>query len=120
MTVADDIPVLAGIDTSSGLKRVMNKPALYEKVLRDFHARFRDEASAIRNAIDAGDYIMAQRRAHSAKGLAGTIGALALQQAATALEAALRQAAHPPEEVLASFEKELDTVITGIATGFGI
>lgn len=120
MTVADDIPVLPGIDTSCGLKRMMNKPALYEKVLRDFHARFCDEAKAIRNAIDSGDYTLAEQRAHSAKGLAGTIGALALQQAAMALETALRHADQPPEDIFASFERELDIVIAGIATGFRI
>ena len=120
MNSADGLPELPGIDKADGLKRMMNKPALYEKILRDFHARFIDEPRIIRAAIAAGDFATAERRAHSTKGLAGTIGALQLQSAAKELEIVLRQCEMPPESISRQFESELHTVIEGIACGFGI
>jgi HPt (histidine-containing phosphotransfer) domain-containing protein len=120
MTSADGLPDLPGIDKADGLKRMMNKPALYEKVLRDFHARFMNEPKHIRAALAAGDFPSAERRAHSTKGLAGTIGALDLQNAAKELEKTLHNGEMPPDRVFAQFENELRTVIAGIARGFGI
>jgi CheY-like chemotaxis protein len=120
MSSADGLPDLPGIDTADGLRRMMNKPALYEKVLRDFHARFMAEPGAIHDAIQAGDFATAERRAHSTKGLAGTIGALGLQNASKELELALRQGEPLPEDVFQRFENELNAVIASIARGFRI
>ncbi len=120
MSSADGLPDLPGIDTADGLRRMMNKPALYEKVLRDFHARFMAEPAAIRDAIQAGDFATAERRAHSTKGLAGTIGALDLQKASMDLELALRQGDPLPDGVFQRFENALNTVIASIASGFRI
>ena len=120
MTSADGLPDLPGIDKADGLRRMMNKPSLYEKVLRDFHARFIDEATAISTAVSAGDFRTAERRAHSTKGLAGTIGASGLQNAAKALEQALKDNQAAPESIFAQFADELSIVIGGIARGFNI
>ena len=120
MTSTDGFPDLPGIDKADGLKRVMNKAALYEKVLRDFHARFSGEATHIRAALATGDFPTAERRAHSTKGLAGTIGAQALQSAAEELESTLHAREMPSEMILARFEGELRIVIEGIASAFGI
>jgi len=120
MTSADGLPDLPGINTAEGLRRMMNKPSLYEKVLRDFHARFIDEAKVIREAIVAGDFPTAERRAHSTKGLAGTIGATALQSAALTLELALKDGQAAPQAVFDQFKDELGIVIASIARGFGI
>jgi CheY-like chemotaxis protein len=107
MSSADGLPDLPGIDKADGLRRMMNKPALYEKVLRDFHARFMTEPKVIREAMQAGDYATAERRAHSTKGLAGTIGALGLQNASKELELALRQGERPHDSLFQQFENEL-------------
>ena len=120
MSSSCELPELPGIDKADGLRRMMNKPALYEKVLRDFHSRFLGETEAIRAAIDSGDLATAERRAHSSKGLAGTIGASALQQAAKALETALRERDAGLEAFFARFADELRQVIDGIARSFGI
>jgi HPt (histidine-containing phosphotransfer) domain-containing protein len=120
MTPDSEFPDLPGIDKAEGLRRMMNKPKLYEKVLRDFHARFIDEPKTIREAIASGDLATAERRAHSTKGLAGTIGAPGLQDAAKALETALREGNAPVEELFGQFERELCLVIDGIAIGFAI
>ena len=120
MSSADGLPDLPGIDKADGLRRMMNKPALYEKVLRDFHARFMTEPEVIRAAMQAGDYTTAERRAHSTKGLAGTIGALGLQNASKELELALRQGETLPDGIFQRFESELNAVIASIAHGFRI
>lgn len=116
----DGLPELPGIDKQDGLRRMMNKAPLYEKILREFHERFRDEASVVRAAIVAGDYATAERRIHSTKGLAGSIGAIGLQDAARMLEGALRQNTAPDTAAIDLFENELRTVIDGIAQGFAI
>jgi len=120
MTPAEELPDLPGIDREIGLKRMMNKPKLYEKILRDFYARFADEANALRTAIANGDLADAERRAHSTKGLAGSIGATRLQEAALALEQQLHLGGTPVEAVLDSYEQALNEVITGIRAGFSL
>jgi HPt (histidine-containing phosphotransfer) domain-containing protein len=120
MTSVDGLPDLPGIDTADGLRRMLNKPALYEKILRDFHARLIDAPQVIRTMLAGGDFASAERQAHSAKGLAGTIGALDLQNAAMALEKVLHNGEMPSETVFARFDQELRTVIDGIAVGFDI
>ena len=117
---ATPIPDLPGIDIEDGLRRMMNKTALYERVLRDFHTRFRDEAKIIRQTLESGEHTTAERRAHSSKGLAGTIGALALQDAARELEIALRNGSDDIEHRLTEFATQLEIVIAGIAQGFQI
>ena len=118
--IAGEFPSLPGIDIANGLKRMMNKSRLYEKVLREFHSRFHNEAARIHAAIVNGDFPTAQRLAHSAKGLAGSIGALTLQEAAQALEIALQAGKAPPAGIFEQFERELVTVISGIRTAFGL
>jgi HPt (histidine-containing phosphotransfer) domain-containing protein len=120
MTATDELPELPGIDKAEGLRRMMNKPRLYEKVLRDFYVRFRNEAQTLRASIDSGDLVTAERQAHSAKGLAGTIGATDLQNIARMLETALRDGDPSLEDYFSGFEQEVGIVLTGIAQGFGI
>lgn len=120
MTATDGLPDLPGIDKAEGLRRMMNKVQLYEKVLRDFHARFLDEPRSLRATIDSGDLATAERQAHSAKGLAGTIGASTLQDIARELEQALREGNPLLEEHFTRFEQELTQVLSGIAQGLGI
>ena len=120
MNAPNAIPELPGIDTVEGLKRVMNRTALYEKVLREFHSRFSNEHLRIRSALVSGDLDDARRRAHSTKGLAGTIGAHALQEAAKEIEASLTEAQMPTEEQLARLDSEIKTVTAGIAQAYAL
>jgi HPt (histidine-containing phosphotransfer) domain-containing protein len=120
MSAVDELPDLPGIDKADGLKRMMNKPALYEKILREFHARLVDAPATIRTALSKGDFETAERHAHSTKGLSGTIGAMELQEAARTLEKTLHDGIHPSATVFEQFERTLATVNQGIALGFGI
>ena len=116
---SDTIPALPGIDTADGLRRMMNKPALYQRVLKDFLTRFANESEVIRAALAANDPVTAERRAHSTKGLSGSIGALTLQAAAKNLEEAIRQQpTRYPTEALEGYESALREVIDGLAAAF--
>ena len=117
---ADGFPVLPGVDTAEGLRRMMNKRHLYERVLRDFHQRFAEETTLIGNALAAGEREEARRRAHSTKGLAGSIGATALQNASLRLEHAIADSSPDEVAALESYGQELRQVIDGIATGLGL
>ena len=114
---AAELPDLPGIDTREGMRRVMQKAALYERILRDFHSRFSDEANVIRQALASGDMATAERKAHNIKGLAGTIGANHLQDCAKALENALRGTTGFEGE-LSAFATALQEVIEGLARHF--
>jgi HPt (histidine-containing phosphotransfer) domain-containing protein len=120
LIAGDGLPDLPGINKADGLRRMMNKPAFFEKVLRDVHTRTAEVPKLIRAALANGDFATAERHAHTTKGLAGTIGAAALQAAAASLEKPLHDRENPPDAVFAQFEQELHTVIAGIADGFGI
>ena len=112
------IPDIAGIDVTDGLRRMLNKASLYEKVLRDFHTRFTGESERIRQALAQGERDTAARMAHTVKGTGGTIGARELLLVAKNLEEAIKAALPEQAERLAAFESELDKVLTGIATVF--
>jgi PAS domain S-box-containing protein len=80
-----------GLDVKLGLSRVMGKTKLYRDLLRKFA---RDQAPvpvALKAAAEAGDLATARRLAHTAKGLAGNIGATRLQEQAAELEEAIRE-----------------------------
>lgn len=113
----DTFPALPGLDSIEGLRRMMGRPALYERVLRDFAQRFAERGEPIRAALAAGDPETAARLAHSAKGLAGSISAPDLQAAALTLETTIKQG-EDATAALAVFEAAMDTVLDGIRAAF--
>ena len=118
MNTPTNFPAIPGIDTADGLARMMNRATLYEKVLRDFHGRFVEEMSQLQALLSAGDYEEAAHRVHSAKGLAGTIGAAQLQESARQLEAPLRDGGAPDAALIQAFASELQRVLDGIRQAF--
>jgi two-component system, sensor histidine kinase and response regulator len=89
-----------GIDTALGLRRCMNKPDFYEKMLRQFMEQQADAAQRIETAVRLGDRTTAHRLSHTLKGVAGNLGALPLQEKAHQLDDRLRvpyvAASHAP------------------------
>ncbi|WP_084461480.1 PAS domain S-box protein [Curvibacter gracilis] len=90
----DAIPVslpteIAGLDVSLGLKRVMGKRSLYRSMLDRFVAGQQATLRELPQALAAQDWPLAERLAHNLKGLAGNLGASALQQRAAELEGAI-------------------------------
>ena len=90
--VADAVfPAIAGVDVQAGLRRVLNKRAAYEALLRKFIQGQADAAEQTRRLLAEGRLDDAIRALHTLKGTAATIGAESLASQADALEEALQQ-----------------------------
>jgi PAS domain S-box-containing protein len=89
--VVDDAPLeIEGVDTKSALKRIGGNRKRYETLLRQFAQQQANVVEAIRDALSSEDRATAERTAHSLKGAAGTLGAMAVSEAAAKVEAAIR------------------------------
>ncbi len=87
------VPAVAGLNTEDGLRRVAGNIKLYLNLLRQFVEGQSDTAERIKDCLEKGDFVTAERLAHSAKGVAGNIGAAVVQSASAELEKAIRQRA---------------------------
>jgi two-component system sensor histidine kinase/response regulator len=105
---ADALPEVDGLDTKDGLARVAGKRALYLKLLRSFAAQQSEVPRQIADALAAGDRVLAERLAHTLKGLAGTLGARGIQAAAAVVERAISSGSAPD---LSRFEPLLDDFV---------
>ncbi len=114
---ANGLPHVPGLDTALGLRRVLGKKQLYLTLLQRYAQGQHDCAGQVRAALDAGDVATAERLAHTAKGLAGNIGAEPLAADAAALEHALREqlAAAEVDRHLEVFARSLRSLIDGLA-----
>lgn len=72
---------LPGVDSEVGLRRAMGKPDLYRNLLRRFAEGERRTLERLAAALQDEHWPEAQRLAHTTKGVAGQIGAAALQDA---------------------------------------
>ncbi len=81
----------AGLDAKAGLRNALGRPAFYAQVLQRFMAHHADSAERMASALAEGHTETLLREAHTLRGLAGTIGALPLQEAAAQLEEGLRE-----------------------------
>lgn len=84
-----EIPPIPGIDTLSGLRRVVGNKSLYLDLLKRYAEGQRDAPHNAREALEKGDRTLAERIAHTLKGVSGNIGATDAQAAAAAVEAAI-------------------------------
>jgi len=87
LTETDERPRL---DVRLGLSRVRFNEVLYRKILGEFPIKFSETATSITERLGAGDTASARRLAHTLKGVAGNIGAMALYAIAADVEACLR------------------------------
>ncbi|WP_313952503.1 response regulator [Accumulibacter sp.] len=85
------LPDLRGVNVTTGLRRVLGKKPLYLSLLRKFVTGQRTTAEQLAAALQAGDWIAAERLAHDLKGVAANIGASDLRTGAGRLESAIRQ-----------------------------
>ena len=115
---ADELPDVPGLNTAEGLMRVAGNKKLYRKLLRQFSNTEADAAQRIASALAENDRALAERLAHTVKGVAGNIGAPAVQNAAANLEKAIAGSA-PAAEIevwRASLEECLGHLIQGLKT----
>lgn len=78
-----------GFDLVAALQRMRGKPDSLKRMLRLFRDSQEKNVVGVGRALEEHDYPTAHRLAHSLKGAAGSVGAVALQEASARLEAAL-------------------------------
>ena len=111
----DPMPEIEGIDTRAGIDRLGGNVGAYRKLLLKFAENQGTAIDQIREAVEAGDGDAAIRAAHTLKGVSGSIGATAVQQAAAKLEAALKDAPNNlPGDLLAETEEALTAILEPI------
>ena len=84
------MPVVEGLNTEDGLRRVAGNTKLYLNLLRQFIDGQSDATQQIKDCLEKGDFATAERLAHSAKGVAGNIGTVTIHAAASELEKTIR------------------------------
>ena len=111
------IPELEGIDTATGLAITQGNTKLYRKLLVKFRDSQSDFETAFHQAQSDDDPQAATRAAHTLKGVAGSIGAKAVQQTAGSLESACKGnvTADKIEALLKDVVKTLTPVIASLS-----
>ncbi|MBF0175730.1 MAG: response regulator [Magnetococcales bacterium] len=107
---------IPGFDLSVGLKYVGGNKKLYRKLLLDFRRTQWDAAEKVHQGMTSGEIHETQRRVHTIKGIAGTLGALELQDVAKHLEVSLKN--HDREQsasLLKPFQSSLQGVMHALA-----
>jgi two-component system sensor histidine kinase/response regulator len=113
---SSSLVAVADLDTTDGLSRVGGNHKLYGKLLRQFIEEEGSAADRITDALAKGDIALAERLAHSLKGVAGNIGAKRLQSAAGALERSIRERAPANDVRLVTGQvaAALDALVTSL------
>jgi polar amino acid transport system substrate-binding protein len=106
---------MPGISVKEGLSRVGGNTSFYKKILVKFYNDYTDATEQIKDAVDKGDQELAQRLAHTVKGVAGNIGAKDLFGPSEELEAAIKhQKTEVIEGLLAAFADALNVVLNSL------
>jgi HPt (histidine-containing phosphotransfer) domain-containing protein len=111
---ADELPEIVGINLDDGLKRVAGNRRLYRDLLGQFVAKQANEAAQISAALESEDLKLAERIAHTVKGVAGNLGITQVQSAAQQLEKAIRERQNSVAALLGAFATVLDTQVHAI------
>jgi signal transduction histidine kinase/DNA-binding response OmpR family regulator/streptogramin lyase/HPt (histidine-containing phosphotransfer) domain-containing protein len=85
----ESLPQVTGLDAAGGLARMAGNKKLYWKLLSQFAANEADAAERIGAALNGKDRLLAERLAHTVKGVAGNLGATVVEEAAANLERAI-------------------------------
>jgi PAS domain S-box-containing protein len=109
-----EFPEIPGLNVESGLSNVAGSRRGYARVLKSFKEDYSGAADAMRSCIENGDMNKAAALAHSAKGVAGNMGAELFLKAAQDLEKAIKSGSDNIHDSLAEYEKELNILINGL------
>jgi len=116
-----DLPVSDCLDTETGVARVAGNVQLYKKILGKFVTNQGAAVDEAKSLLAENDREAAERIVHTLKGVAGSIGATGLQQAAARVEGAIRDGAVELDELFVLTQSHLDAVVAAIASsGAGV
>ena len=108
------LPEIAGINQVDGLTRVAGNKQLYRNLLAQFAAKQGDAAVQISAALESRDLKLAERIAHTIKGVAGNLGIGQVFAAAEKLERAIRDAGVVEPALLEEFAQVLSRQVQAI------
>jgi CheY-like chemotaxis protein len=109
------LPDMPGINVAAGLHHTDGKQELYLRLLRDFAKSYSTFGKEMACLLQGGEPLQMAAPVHTLKGLAATLGAFNVEQAATALERAIQAVdAAGIRTALELTANHLDVVIGGI------
>ena len=109
-----DLPEIAGINLADGVKRVAGNKRLYRDLLMQFAAKESNASAEIHSALASRDLKLAERIAHTVKGVAGNLGIVDVQSAAQKLEKAIREDQESVHSLLDDFAATLGKQVAAI------
>jgi len=113
------LPDLPGIDTTSSLGRLGGNAELYVSLLQGFVQQQGNSDKTILKALSADDHDLAEREAHTVKGVAANLGMESLLKTSGELEAAIQAGDRGTiDESQDRFAIELETTIRTIKHAF--
>ncbi|WP_240905967.1 PAS domain S-box protein [Thiorhodococcus mannitoliphagus] len=102
------LEALPGVDVERGLAMLGGQRSKYLSLISRFLNSHGEDPQRMSQAVAADDVETVRQLAHALKGVAGTLGVTAVAEAATALNAALRDTDRPDRAALASMVARLD------------
>ncbi|WP_162814040.1 response regulator [Vibrio tetraodonis] len=111
----EPLPDLPGIDLVKGLAIANQDQKLYRKLLLKYKDSYSNFAETFNQSLQSEDSQEPQRLAHTLKGVAGNIGATAVQAAAEKLESECKTNSAPPADVLDALLLELNKTLSGLS-----
>jgi PAS domain S-box-containing protein len=118
-TAAEVTLIIDGLDITAGIARVAGNMKIYSSILKKFCSHHATASEEIKTAVDNSDFELAERIAHTIKGVAGNIGADAIFKCSVELDALLKQAQDGDgldEQTLTMLLTELTTHTTALIT----
>jgi two-component system sensor histidine kinase/response regulator len=103
---------IAGLDLAAGLRQALGRDGLYHNMLQKFVTGQADTPERLASALGAGDWVEAERVAHTLKGVAAQIGAKELHWLAERLEHAIHK--REPETRLAELQSTIADPLKGL------
>jgi signal transduction histidine kinase/DNA-binding response OmpR family regulator len=110
---------ISGLDVDQALERLLNNEIFYLKLLTRFIEERSNIVDVIDAAITANNLTAASSHAHSFKSLAGTIGAVELQDLALQIELELQQE-KDVQYLLQNLRTSLDKLLVELRASLGI
>jgi len=115
-----ELPEFKNIDVKTGLMRTSGNKKLYMNLLKMFYEKNRDVTDQIKTAIGNNDQELSVRLAHTVKGVAGNLGATALNGVAARVETKLKKDAVGINDAeLREFEEKLNMALSEIEEWLG-
>jgi CheY-like chemotaxis protein/HPt (histidine-containing phosphotransfer) domain-containing protein len=120
VVVQVDLPAVEGVNISDGLNRVAGNRRLYRNLLQQFCEKEADAGDRIAQALETGDRVLAERLAHTLKGVAGNLGIAGVQNVAAKVERGIRGGESTVPALLTELKAALAPQVKAIRTAIAM